>query len=565
MKSRIVTLLALLAALLLACGCAGAETVGEGYLAAPDLEAWGTQDNNGWSWLRLTVDGEYLPMEFYSESDISWQLNAFASDPYTMGEMFFISRASFFTGELGTLPVYAYTVPADGRIEIRFATHGQPDMNLTVKLGETTLAEGIAFNTTGPDAGFTAHAVRSDAKAGDVVYLIGGTTGANREGWVRDYSVAYLSPDASLEVTEEEAQQAAAEEKAAKAPVDQGAIWAPDFERFGAQNNNGWSYLYKTTDGSYHEMTYYTESDIGWQLNAFASDPYTMGEMFFINQNSCFVGELGTLPVYAFTAPIGGEVVFTALTHGTGGAAVQVLLNGEVLPIGDADSLLLTTDGPENGFTPVTMGLTLKKGDVLTLETSTTDAREAWIKDYQVKYNSYNSLVREGCEEGVYIPDHENNFGKQNNGGWQYMFLDKETNTLRKLAFVRSDNVFRATNEEKYAYLAISKRSAHPSTGASPVMMFEAPSAGDIVLTVIAKIGAPDMSPTSTGVAVMVNESKVWPTDGDFHKLDINTLALQLPLTVNEGDQVAVVLDALEGNINYDETVLSVLAEYIQP
>lgn len=564
MKSHVMTLLALLAVLLLAWSCAGAETIGEGYVAAPDMEAWGTQDNNGWSWLYRTTDGAYHPMSFYPESDISWQLNAFASDPGAMGEMFFISRASFFTGELGTQPVYACTVPADGRIEIRFSTHGQPDMNLAVLLGETVLAESIPFNTTGPDAGFTAYAVRVDAKAGDVVYLVGSTTGANREGWVKDYAIAYLAPDAPLEVSQEEVEQAAAAEKAAKTPVDTGAIWAPDFERFGIQNNGGWSYLYKAADGSYHEMNYYAESDIPWQVNAFASDPGAMGEMFFINQNSCFVGELGSLPVYAFTAPIGGEVVFSALTHGAGGAAVQVTLNGEAQLMGDTDTLLLTTDGLEGGFTPVTMSLTLRKGDVLAIEVSTTGARDAWIKDYQVKYNSYNSLIREGCEEGVYIPDHENSFGKQKNAGWQYMFLDKDTGTLRKLAFVRSANVFKATDDEKYRFLAIGRHSAHPSTGASPVMLFEAPADGNMVLTVIARIGAPDMSPTSTGVAVLVNDGKVWPEDGDFYKLDIQTLRLQLPMTVKAGDQIAVMLDALEGNINYDETALSVMAEYAQ-
>jgi len=562
MKSHLITLLALLAVLLLAWSCASAETIGEGYVAAPDMEAWGTQNNNGWSWLYRTTDGAYQPMSFYPESDIGWQMNAFASDPAAMGEMFFISRASFFTGELGTVPVYAYTIPADGRVEIRFATHGQPDMNLTVLLGETVLAESIPFNTTGPDAGFTAHAVRVDAKAGDVVYLVGGTTGANREGWVKDYAVAYLAPDAPLEVSQEEVEQAAAEEKAANTPVDRGAIWAPDAEHFGEQNNGGWSYLYKATDGTYHEMAYYGQSDIAWQVNAFASDPNAMGEMFFINQHSCFVGELGSLPVYAFTAPIGGEVVFSALTHGTGGAAVQVTLNGEALPLGDTDTLLLTTDGPEGGFTPVNMSLTLKKGDVLAMEVSTTGAREAWIKDYQVQYVSYNSLIREGCEAGVYMPDQEDGFGKQNNGGWQYMFLDKETNTLKKLAFVRSANVFKATDDEKYLYLAIGRQSAHPSTGASPVMLFEAPADGDMVLTVLAKIGAPDMSPTSTGVAVLMNDDKVWPEDGDFYKLDINTLRLQLPMTVKSGDRIAVMLDALEGNINYDETLLSVMAEY---
>lgn len=564
MRKHLLPLLALWIALLLACGCAGAETIGEGYVAAPDMDAWGVQENNGWSYLYKTVDGEYAPMDFFTESDIDWQVNAFASDPGAMGEMFFISRSSFFTGELGTMPAYAYTVPADGRIEIRFATHGQPDVNLTVLLGETVLAEAIAFNTTGSDAGFTAHAVRTDAKAGDVVYLVGGTTGPDREGWVKDYAVAYLAPDAPLEVTQEEVEQAAAQEKAAHAPVDAGAIWAPDFDQFGIQDNNGWSYLYRDAEGAYHEMAYYTQSDISWQVNAFASDPEAMGEMFFINPTSCFVGELGSRPVYAFTAPIGGEVELSALTHGTGGAAVQVTLNGQALSLGESDSLQLTTDGPQEGFTPLTMNLTLKKGDVLALEVYTTGSRDAWIKDYQVKYTSYNSLIREGCEAGVYIPDHEENFGAQNNNGWQYMFLDKDTGELRKLAFVRSDQVFKATDEEKYLYLAINQRSAHPSTGASPAMVFDAPEDGDITLTVIAKIGAPDMSPTSTGVAVQANGVKVWPQEEDFCKLGSDTLRLRLPLTVQAGDQIAVILDALENNINYDETVLSVMAEYAQ-
>lgn len=73
MKTHLMTLLALLTALVIACGCAGAEAIGEGYVAAPDLEAWGTQNNNGWSWLYRTADGEYLPMSFYPESDIGRQ------------------------------------------------------------------------------------------------------------------------------------------------------------------------------------------------------------------------------------------------------------------------------------------------------------------------------------------------------------------------------------------------------------------------------------------------------------------------------------------------------------
>lgn len=538
----------------------------EGSVFAPDMEQWGTQDNNGWRYLALKSDNAYSEMAYYTESDISWQQYAFSSDPGVDLEMFFISRNSFFTGELGTLPVYAFTVPADGRIELTFSTHGSADMHIRVCLDEEEIRDDIEFNTTGADAGFTAHFTRMDVKAGQTIYLIGYTTGGNREGWVKNYSVTYLAADASLEVNEEEARNEELEQAAqtAAAYVDPGKQWTPDMTQFGTQGNNGWSYLCKTTDGSYLPMTYWKESDIGWQLNAFASDPGAVGEMYFISANSGFVGENGTIPVYAFEAPIGGEITFSALTHGAGGAAVRLMVDGKVVPLNGEESIALTTDGAEGGFTKVSATLTVQRGTMLYFELFTTgDGREGWIKDYQVVYNSYNAQVKDELADNVFVPDHVDNWGAKNNNGWSYKFLDKATGAIRKLAFVRSDDHFTGNGEQAYNYLLIMRTSMHPSTGANPIMEFTAPRAGQVKLMVIARIGSYDMSPTSTGLAVWHNGEKIWPTDGDYHKLEKDTYRLILTQDVAEGDTLDVLLDALDGNINYDETAVQVLAEYM--
>ncbi len=534
----------------------------EGTTYAPDMEAWGNQGNQGWRWMKLKTDGTYADMNYYTTSEIGWQQNAFASDPGAEMEMFFISRGSFFTGELGTLPVYAFEVPADGRVELAFSTHGQADMRIKVCLDDQLIRDDIVFDTTGADAGFTAHFTRMDVQAGQTIYMIGYTTGGNREGWVKNYSVTYLAPDASLEVNEEAARVEA--EAQAAAYVDPGKTWTSDMESFGVQDNNGFSYLVKTPAGEYLPMEYRSESDIGWQVNAFASDPGAVGEMYFINRNSGFVGELGSIPVYAFEAPIGGEIEFSALTHGAGGAAVRLVVDDQIVPLNGQDCIELTTDGAEGGFTRVSAKLTVKRGTMLYLELYTTgDGREGWIKDYQVTYSAYNAQVIDELAERVFVPDHEENWGKKENNAWSYKYLDKETGKIRKLAFVRSDDHFTGAGGGGYEYLLIMRRAMHPALKADPMLSFTAPRDGQVKLMVIARIGAFEMSPTSTGLAVWKNETKVWPAEEDFFKLTKDTKRVILVQDVKAGETLNVLLDGLDGNINYDETAVQVLAEYI--
>ena len=90
--------------------------------------------------------------------------------------------------------------------------------------------------------------------------------------------------------------------------VEAGDILAPDMDKWGQQNNNGWYYMYKKGTAYAERPFFDSTSEIGWQQNAFASDPAAMGEMFFINQQSFFIGEGGGMPVYAFKAPASGQV-----------------------------------------------------------------------------------------------------------------------------------------------------------------------------------------------------------------------------------------------------------------
>lgn len=85
--------------------------------------------------------------------------------------------------------------------------------------------------------------------------------------------------------------------------VEAGDILAPDMDKWGQQNNNGWYYMYKKGT-AYAEMPFFdSTSEIGWQQNAFASDPAAMGEMFFINQQSFFIGEGGGHAGLCFQSP----------------------------------------------------------------------------------------------------------------------------------------------------------------------------------------------------------------------------------------------------------------------
>ncbi len=161
---------------------------------APDMESgWGKQNNNGWYYM-YEKEGQYAELDWRDgTAEIPWQQNNFAFDPTEMAEMLFISKVSFFTGELGSKPVYAFKAPKDGNIRLDFTTHGTEDMRLSVYHGSNLVQvegrDAVLFDTSD----HTPHSATMDVKKGDMVFLVGSTVGANREGWVQTYSVTYLS------------------------------------------------------------------------------------------------------------------------------------------------------------------------------------------------------------------------------------------------------------------------------------------------------------------------------------------------------------------------------------
>ena len=111
------------------------------------------------------------------------------------------------------------------------------------------------------------------------------------------------------------------------AEVKAGDSFAPDFAAWGSQNNNGWYYMYKDTDGIYRNLDYYdATASISWQQNAFAFNPSAMNEMLFINQKSFFTGELGSLPVYSFEMP--ALPVGVSVLAETGGIGIRHRVRG---------------------------------------------------------------------------------------------------------------------------------------------------------------------------------------------------------------------------------------------
>ena len=139
-------------------------------------------------------DGQYSELDWYDSSpDIDWMKNNFSSDPNEVYEMYFISKISFFTGELGTLPVFAFKCPQAGKAELSFLTHGQSDMRLTVYKGDALVQvegrDAVIFDTDG----HTPHSATIEVSRGDMIYMVGSTLGNNREGWVSEYSVSYIS------------------------------------------------------------------------------------------------------------------------------------------------------------------------------------------------------------------------------------------------------------------------------------------------------------------------------------------------------------------------------------
>ena len=182
--------------------------------------------------------------------------------------------------------------------------------------------------------------------------------------------------------------------------------------------------MYKGRDNVRRELTYRDgTANIEWQRNAFASDPFEVQEMYFINRSSFFCGELDTRPVYAFKCPKGGEAELTFITHGNDPVHIDVLRNSELV-----DTVALTTEGELSGYSLHTYRIDVKEGTWLYLECYTSDrtAREGYVSFYGVKYLSANDEKEEPEETisgKVFTPDMD--VLRQGNNGWYYMYYDQ--------------------------------------------------------------------------------------------------------------------------------------------
>ncbi len=385
-------------------GVAAEETpaVSVGDVFAADPAKWGTQNNNGWYYMYKDVSGNYHEMTWYdATAEVDWQKNSFASDPYTMYEMFYITQNTFFVGELGTKPTYAFKAPASGQIKLTLQTHSTSQIHMTVLKGTEELKD-ITFSTTGSlPGGMTENTVTVDVLKDEWLYLVCSSDDLNaqRQGWINEYSVEYLSLGE---------------------PVKAGDVFAPDMNNWGVQNNNGWYYLYKNTDGTYKEMTYFDgTAEIGWQQNAYSAPMAEVNEMFYINQSVFFVGENGRKPVYAFQAPAGGKVKLYVEIHGLDVTHLDVYKNAELAKTID----FVTTGTLEGGFTAHEIELEVKKGDWIYMEGYSTDhnaIRQGWVRNYKVTYLSTGS----GVVAGDKLAPDMNAWGTQGSNGWYYMYQD---------------------------------------------------------------------------------------------------------------------------------------------
>ena len=517
--------------------------VNAGDTFAPDMIKWGTQNNNGWYFMYQNAGGQYNELTYRDNTaSIAWQRNNFAFDPNEMNEMLFISKSSFFTGENGSKPVYAFKAPQGGQVELTVLTHGTADMHLEILRNSESL-KSITFNTTGSEAGFTRTVLNVDVKEGTWLYLMGSTTGASREGWVKDYSVKYLSVNNEKEDT------------------SQTPLYTPDLSKWGIQNNNGWYYMHKGLDGTYAQTAYWDNTaTIDWQRNRFASNPDKDFEMYFIGQQRFFVGELGTKPTYAFQCPHGGKVELTVLTHGLPGLSMEVYQNQTKI-----DTISFTTTGEFAGFTKNVFTLNVKGGTWLYLVGGGDGVnREGFVNYYGVRYLTVTQEQEEKPkEEEIYAADVTNNWGKQNNNNWYFSYLDKSDNLFRKLAFVRADNMFEGPAEGGYEYLLIKELEMHPSVKGNPAKVFSCPHGGKVELSIQAWMQNAIMSPTGTGLAVYHNGVKIWPADRDYHKLNNDVFIQNLQIDVAKGDDLAVVIDALEENNSFDATNVRTSVKYL--
>ncbi len=520
------------------------ENESQNVVYAPDLNKWGTQGNNGWYYMAKSIDNTYVKMDYFTASaKIDWQKSAFASDPDAVGEMYFIGQQKCFTGELGTRPAYAFLCPSGGEVELTVLTHGKSTMCMEIFKNKDSV-KNITFSTSGNQGEYTKTTVKISVKKNTWLYMVVSATGADREAWVKDYSVKYLSTNNEVESGDTSLI---------------GEVFSPNMKVL-KQNNNGWYCMYY--DGllqRYEELPLYgADAAIEWQRNAFAFDPNMMFEMLFMTNDHYFIGENGSCPVYAFQCPVGGKVRLKVRTHGREDMQMTVFYNDQ-----QKDQFSYNTTGPLAGFTEHAVTMDVKEGGWIYMVCgSTGENRDGWLSFYGVEYLSVNGQVEDYKAPQIYTPD-MNAWGTQNNNNWNFAYLDKGDNLFRKLAYVRADGYFQGTAEGGYEYLMIKPLEMHPAVKGSPAKVFSCPSGGKVLLSFQAWMQNSKMSLTGTGVAVYKNGVKIWPENEEFYKLDSTIFLNRLEIDVAKGDDLAIVIDALEKNVNYDATNVRVAASYL--
>lgn len=519
------------------------EEVSGQQIYVPDMKNWGKQDNNGWYYLAKGSDNVYNQMTWRdSTAAIEWQRDAFASDPDVAQEMYFIARQKFFTGELGTSPVYSFLCPVGGQVKLTFITHGPTGVSMTLSRNKEVL-DTFSLTTDGPEAGYTKHEYTIDVKKGTWLYMEADGNQTDREGYVSYYGVEYLSTNDLVEETDDSIV---------------GTVYTPDMDVL-RQNNNGWYYMYyDIMTCRYEYLNYYGGgAAIDWQRNAFAFDPFLMGEMLFMTNDHYFIGENGSCPTYAFKCPSGGTVRLKVRTHGREDMYMSVYHNGAF-----KDSFSYNTTGEYNGFTEHIVELEVKKGDFIFLHCGGRGSnRDGWLSFYGVEYLKETEEVGGYGQAMVYMPD-LNNWGKQDNNHWSFAYLNKDDGFFRRMAFVRSENMFKGTADGGFEYLLIKELEMHPAVKGSPAKVFTCPSGGKVRISFQAWMQAAQNSITDTGIAVYHNGEKIWPEQEDWYMLDNSITVRHITVEVAEGDDLAIVVDAIEGNNSFDATNVRVCARY---
>ena len=347
----------------------------------------------------------------------------------------------------------------------------------------------------------------------------------------------------------------------ASAEVKAGDSFTPDFNNWGVQNNNGWYYMYKNTDGLYRELDYYdATASINWQQNAFAFNPSAMNEMLFINQRSFFTGELGSLPVYCFEAPASGTVTLSFQTHGPTGLGMRVYQGRTAVSFGGVTEIAFNT----NGNTSYSANLTVKKGEKLYLEGFTTStSREGWLFNYTV---TYNSVSADQEPDHVYAPDLEGGWGVQDNNGWYYLYRDSVTGGYTEMNYVSASNTTENfkdcfSADSIFPYCFITRTGMHPGNHADPVKAFRAPVGGKAELTVNARRGAAVKEGSPSLLTIYKGNEKLWPENGAAAELTDTLTEITLTTDLAAGEWIYIVLSCDGSNLNGD-VILSECVTY---